>query len=106
MLVIQGSLRLEARDRGRALLVIKTATGQETAIERSADQLRQLRYDIDQHLARAQADADAAAEAAAAEVAQRLAAAEKAQVEAAKAAATADADGAEAGDAATGETAV
>lgn len=46
MRVLNGGLRLEARDGGRGLLVLKSVSGEEIAIERSPDQLAELQSAI------------------------------------------------------------
>jgi hypothetical protein len=49
--IVNGGLRLEARAGSRALLVLKSVSGEEIAIERSSDQLAELRSAIDGLLA-------------------------------------------------------
>jgi len=81
--LVSGGLRIDARGEGRALIVLKSASGEEIAIERSPDQLAELRSAIDAteaaaKEAAAQAEKEAA-ERAAAEAAAQAAAAEKAE---------------------------
>jgi len=44
--IINGGLRLEARDGGRGVLVLKSVSGEEIAIERSPGQLAELQSAI------------------------------------------------------------
>jgi hypothetical protein len=45
--VVNGTLTLEARSDGRAVLVLASRAGERIGIERSPDQLRELRRQID-----------------------------------------------------------